>query len=105
MVIYEITAIVSPALTQAFERYMREQHIPDVLATGYFTAACFASSTSGRYRVRYEATSQESLDRYLTECAPRLRADFVAHFPDGIQLEREVWQRLERWTGPSSVCG
>jgi hypothetical protein len=101
MVTYEITAIVPPLLAETYERYMREQHIPDVLATGYFHNAAFTQSTPGRYRIRYESPSQASLDQYLRECAPRLRADFAAHFPEGVKLEREVWLTLQRWNATS----
>jgi hypothetical protein len=96
-VIYEITAIVAPELTDKYEKYMREQHIPDLLATGYFCGAKFTSSTKNRYRILYEAHNRESLDKYLETDAPRLRADFLAHFPTGIELSREIWYVIEHW--------
>ncbi len=37
MVIYEITAVVEPSLVLQYEQYMLMRHIPDLLATGYFT--------------------------------------------------------------------
>ncbi len=89
-VTYEITAVVSPELADRYERYMIEQHIPDVLATGYFETASFGRS-GDRYRVRYEARSRPALDEYLRSHSERLRADFAAHFPTGIALTRENW--------------
>ena len=35
---------------EAYERYMRRQHIPDVLATGCFQEAEISSATPGRSR-------------------------------------------------------
>jgi len=96
-VIYEITAVVAPELTEKYEKYMREQHIPDLLATGYFRGAKFTSSTENRYRILYEAHNQESLNQYLKNDATRLRADFLAHFPTGIELSREIWHVVEHW--------
>jgi len=90
MMIYEITTVVEPDLISKYEQYMLTRHIPDLLATGYFTGASFARSKLGRYRVRYEVSTREALDRYLSEHAPRLRADFASHFPTGVQLTREV---------------
>jgi len=29
--------------------------------------------------------------------AERLRADFLNHFPSGIELSREVWEVLQIW--------
>lgn len=97
-VIYEITAVVDAELIEKYEKYMREQHIPDLLATKYFRGAKFTRSTGNRYRIFYEAHNQESLDKYLETDAPRLRADFSAHFPTGIELTREIWQVVEHWT-------
>ncbi len=98
MVIYEITAVVEPSLVSQYEQYMLTRHIPNLLATGYFTGASLARSEPGRYRVRYEAATREALDRYLSEHAPRLRADFDAHFPTGVQLTREVWETVQVWS-------
>jgi hypothetical protein len=96
-VIYEITAVVAPELIEKYEKYMREQHIPDLLATGYFRGAKFTRSTKNRYRILYEAHNQESLNQYLENDATRLRADFLAHFPAGIELSREIWHVVEHW--------
>jgi hypothetical protein len=99
MVTYEITAEVALEITDRYERYMREHHIQDLLRTGCFRSASFSrSGGSGRYRVRYEAASEEALERYLTEHAERLRADFAEHLPSGVRVDREVWNVLERWS-------
>jgi hypothetical protein len=97
MVTYEITATVDPGLVDGYERYMRQRHIPDVLATGHFQRALFASAPPGRYRIRYDAPSDKDLERYLAEHAPRLREDFASHFPTGVALTREVWTVVEAW--------
>jgi hypothetical protein len=98
MVTYEITAEVALEITDRYERYMREHHIPDLLRTGCFSGASLSMSGPGRYRVRYEAASEEALERYLTEHAERLRADFAEHLPSGVRIDREVWNVLERWS-------
>ncbi len=100
-VTYEITATVQAELCDAYERYMRGHHIPDLMSTGAFTGASFSRSGPGRYRIRYEAPSQAALDQYLANHAPRLREHFVTTFPSGVELTREEWTVLERWT-PSS---
>ena len=97
MVTYEITAAVRPDLCEAYERYMRERHIPDLLETGAFAGASLSRSSPGRYRIRYEAHSRDALDRYLTEHAPRLRRHFAETFADGVELAREEWSVLASW--------
>ena len=98
-VIYEITTSVRAELVERYEDYMRQRHIPDLLATGYFHSAAFTGSAAapGRYRVRYEAHDQKSLDKYLSNDADRLRGDFMAHFPEGVEIAREVWKVLQLW--------
>ena len=96
MVTYEVTAQVRADLARQYESYMR-RHIPEVLATGKFVAARLARVSGGRYRASYDALDQRSLDRYLAEDTTRLRADFSKHFPDGVELSREVWENLQTW--------
>ena len=96
-IIYEVTAVVRADLVDKYEKYMCEQHIPDLLATGYFRAASITRADGDRYRIRYETNDKETLDSYLQTQAPRLRADFLKHFPEGIELSREVWEVLESW--------
>lgn len=97
MLIYEITATVSDELIENYEKYMREQHIPDLLQTGHFVHAYFTRSGENRYRIQYFAHDQEALDDYLQNDAPRLREDFNQHFPEGIEVSRENWEILEAY--------
>jgi hypothetical protein len=97
MVTYEITAAVDPDIEGAYERYMREHHIPDLLSTGCFSSASLSTSGPGRFRVRYEAPSADALDRYLREHAERLRADFAERLPSGVRVSREEWKVVEQW--------
>ena len=92
MIVYEVTAIVRNDLFEAYERYMLERHIPDLMQTGAFVAATFERSRPGRYAIRYSAPDRKSLDEYLADHAPRLRADLLEHFPEGIELSRTEWE-------------
>jgi hypothetical protein len=103
MIAYEVTSEVEESLVGRFERYMREIHIPEVLATGCFQAAVLARSSPGRYRTSYVARIQADLDRYLERHTADLRADFAAHFPEGVSLSRETWITVQRWEGQSRV--
>jgi len=104
MIIYEVTAIVQARLAEVYEHYMRRQHIPDVLASGCFQEAELSGATPGRYRIRYEASTDEDLERYLATHAPRLREDFASRFPEGVVLAREVWTVMQRWDAPGRAA-
>lgn len=99
MATYEITAVVNENLTAQYEAYMIERHIPDVLATGFFTSATI-SRHGDRYRIRYETTHESEIDQYLTLRAARLRTDFNKNFPTGIELSREVWEVIFKFDAP-----
>ncbi|MCU0648562.1 MAG: DUF4286 family protein [Gemmatimonadaceae bacterium] len=100
MIAYEVTATIRPDLAATYERYLRAEHIPDLMATGCFVGARIAQATAGRYRITYDAPDAAALDRYLAEHAPRLRAHVRERFPEGLALDREVWTVLEAWPAP-----
>ena len=104
-VVYEVTAVVEREFAEEWERYMREQHIPDVLAAGWFTGASLVRAQGGRYRIGYHADSPAELDRYLTESAPALRAEFSARYPGGVALTRETWDLAQEWEAPGRSLG
>jgi hypothetical protein len=99
MIIYEVTTTVAGAAIERYEAFMRDRHIPDVMATGCFTHATITRSMAGRYRITYLTTDLDVLDRYLRTYAPQLRADFAAHLGTTVDVTREVWTELQSWTG------
>lgn len=101
--VYEVTAVVELEMSEGWERYMREQHIPDVLATGCFSRASLARASGGRYLIRYHLASRADLDRYLAQAAPALRAEFTARYPGGVALTRETWELLQEWDAGRSA--
>ncbi len=98
MVFYEVTLQVEPGLAAAVEEYMRQQHIPEIFATGCFRRIRFSLAAANRFRTSYQADGQADLDRYVRDHAPRFRADFQARFPDGVILTRETWVQREVWS-------
>lgn len=103
MVIYEVTADVDPAGIAKYEAYMRDRHIPDVLATGCFLSATIARSIPGRYRIRYIARNMDILDRYLGTYSDQFREDFAEHLGSSVEVSREVWSELQTWTADTSA--
>lgn len=97
MVTYEVNVEVEPYLADGFQRYMVLKHIPEILATGCFVGIAFERGAPGRFRTRYQAATQEDLDRYLEDHTLRFREDFLRHFPEGISVRRETWESVERW--------
>lgn len=96
-VAYEVSVTVRADLVARFVAYMRETHIPDVLATGCFAGAALERAGDGRYRTRYVARNATALEQYRAMHAARLRADFGAHFPEGASATREEWTPVAAW--------
>ena len=99
MVRYEVALTPTPAIAESLERWMRTVHIPALLATGLFVRIRFERCAE-RFRTVYLLHARTDLERYLSDHADQFRADFHAHFPDGVTVARAVWEEVERWERP-----
>jgi hypothetical protein len=96
-VVYEITATVRADLAADYERFMREEHIPDLLATDLFTEAELLTDGNGSFRMVYISNNRAELDRYLTEFAPEMRRRSLDRFPEGVDISRAEWNVVQTW--------
>jgi hypothetical protein len=97
MIFYEVSVVVPTKLINAFENYMRNKHIPEIWATECFVQIHFAKMGADNYRTCYQAKTQADYERYLNDFATVMREDFLQHFPDGCQVQRQVWNKLQSW--------
>lgn len=97
MVSYEVTLQAQPGLAAAVEQFMIDSHIPQIFKTGCFREIRFSRASAGRFRTAYQAGTQSDVDRYVQDRAPRLRAEFQARFPEGVNITRETWIQREVW--------
>lgn len=100
MIAYEVTATVAASIADEVVAWLRDVHVPDVLATGCFVRATLARAADGRVRVRYEAPDALALARYVAGHAPALRAATMARFPDGVAFVRDEWEQVTAWHAP-----
>lgn len=94
MIFYEVSVEVRADLCAAFAAYMRDKHLPEILATRCFVSIRFDQATETLYRTCYQAETEEDYERYLSEHASAMRADFMQHFPDGCVPSRQVFREL-----------
>jgi hypothetical protein len=104
MISYEVRIRLPDFEVERYVRYLKEIHIPDLMATGCFISARLfrerveaGEGSIGRLRSSYLAPDAEALNRYLTLHAPRLRAHATEHFPVGLEIERELWSPEGSW--------
>ncbi len=84
MYIYNVTINIDETVHEPWLRWMRDEHIPDMLATGKFLGALMTrvmveEEMGGiTYSIQYRTDSKETLDRYYREDAESLRAQSKA---------------------------
>lgn len=88
MYIYNVTINIDTQIKEDWISWMKETHIPDMLATGKFTHARLCRVIGGEesggftYAVQYTTKDQETLQQYFKEDASRLREDGAKKFPE-----------------------
>lgn len=84
-IIYNVTVSIDPAIEQDWVDWMRSIHIPDVMATGCFLEARMSKMKeledgACTYAMTYIAYSENHLNDYQTNHAPRLQVDHKARY-------------------------
>ena len=88
MLIYNVTINIDDSVHDDWLNWMRDKHIPDMLATGKFSHAKMTKilvdeemgGTS--YSIQYTTKDRNTLDAYYKEDAERLRKDGMKLFAD-----------------------
>ena len=98
MVAYEVTTLLKdPSVAARFSRWMSEEHIPQVMATGCFLAAELAQLGADQFRSRYVAATRADLDRYLAEHTAALRDHFAQEFGSVAGTSRQEWDVVSQY--------
>lgn len=85
MIIYNVTVNIDHAAQDEWVKWMRDVHIPDVMATGYFLENRFArvlvdDQGGATYSIQYLCKNMADLEEYQRDHAARLRADHTKKF-------------------------
>ena len=80
MIIYNVTVKLEKEIAMEWLDWMKQEHIPEMLATGKFSRALMSRVMVEEpmggitYSVQYTAENREMLQRYYEEDAPEMRA-------------------------------
>lgn len=85
MILYNVTINIDRDVSANWLRWMKEKHMPEVLATGLFVegkiARILAEEEGGyTYSVQYLANSMVDFERYQREFAKELQRDHEENF-------------------------
>ncbi len=102
MILYNVTVSIDPDIANDWLDWMRNKHIPDVMATG-----CFRESRLSRiqgeeqggvtYSVMYLSPSKALMDKYQLEFAPALQKDHMQRYEGRFAAFRTMLEVIEEF--------
>ena len=96
MIIYNVTVKVDPSIAEDWLRWMKEEHIPDLMNTGLFcdSRVCRLleqdESEGITYSAQYSCDSMEDYQDYIREHAPAMREKGLKKFGNKFIAFRSV---------------
>jgi hypothetical protein len=101
MLLYNVTVTIDLDVHQDWLLWMRETHIPDVMATGMFASNRMCRllghehETSEIYTIQYLVQDMDQLRRYMNEFAPALQNEHQQRFEGKYAAFRTVMEVIE----------
>lgn len=101
MIIYSVTVNIDHDVHDEWVKWMRDVHIPDVMATGYFLENRFArvllldDETGATYSIQYLCKNMADLQIYQGSHAPRLQADVKERYDGKFVAFRTVLETVD----------
>jgi hypothetical protein len=95
MIIYNVTINIDIDVHEEWVQWMKEVHIPDVLATGMFLESRFTrvigDEEGGKtYSIQYLCSSMDTYEKYQSEHAPRLQKEVAEKYPGKFSAFRTI---------------
>lgn len=98
MIIYNVSVKTDLRIAEDWVEWMKQEHIPEIIATGCFTHATLArlieadESEGITYVVQYHADSKALYNRYIRDYAPGLRQKAFDRWGDRFIAFRSVME-------------
>lgn len=100
MIIYNVTVKVSPARAEEWVLWMKEEHIPELLATGLFVESRLSrlleqdESEGITYSAQYFCRNLNDYRSYIEQFAPLMREKGLKRFGDQMIAFRSVMEEI-----------
>ena len=101
MLIYNVTTKVQDDVHEGWLKWLREEHIPEILETGCFTGAGILrllevdDNEGPTYAIQYKAETVQDYNRYIEEFAPRMRSKAFDKWGDKFIAFRSLMQVVD----------
>ncbi len=97
MIIYNVTINIENDVREEWLQWMKQKHIPDVMATGYFTenkiCKVLVDEEQGTtYSIQYTCANLKDLEDYRREHAPRLQKEVSDKYANKFVAFRTVME-------------
>lgn len=101
MILYNVTVNIDKDVEQDWIEWMKKTHIPEVMATGYFTENRMmkmlseSEDVTGRtYAIQYTADNLGKLEEYLEIAAPKLQKQSIIRYGTKMAAFRSVLEEV-----------
>ena len=101
MILYNVTVKILPEVVEEWEKWMKAEHIPDVLATGLFQWARFSKLLSLdtedgiTFSIQYSCSNMKDLHLYQAQFAQQLQKDHTDKFKDKFVAFRSIMEEID----------
>jgi hypothetical protein len=105
MILYNVTVSIDASCAEEWLSWMRQKHIPDVMAT-----RCFSESRISRvhgeeeggltYAISYVSPNQQKMDEYQQLHAPALQAEHTQRYQGRFAAFRTMLHIIEEFKQP-----
>tara|TARA_B100000073_G_C23554169_1_gene501367 strand:- start:263 stop:580 length:318 start_codon:yes stop_codon:yes gene_type:complete len=100
MIIYNVTCSVDSDIVEDWLDWMKKNHIPDILDTGFFIRATInrvISELDGQYTyaIKYYCINFKSLKAYHRSCANRFKDDHFKRYGNKVLSFRTVLREID----------
>lgn len=104
MIIYNVTINIDNSVHDNWLNWIKNEHIPQVLATGKFSEAKLTrvlveEELGGlTYSIQYRAHSRDALDNYYKNDAEKLRQEGLSKFADKMVAFRTELEIIDEYS-------
>ena len=101
MIVYNISIKINSAIENEWMQWQKQEHIPEVMATGLFTEYKFyrlleqTESDGITYVVQYSSSSMDHYNKYINEFSETLRKKTFNKWGDKFIAFRTVMQTVD----------